>query len=352
MRYRVIGTDGLEHELASLPDWDALIRAGLLQHDSLYWDEEAARWRPVTRLETYRKAKQLIGDSEGPANSTPAEIDSDTAAATLPEAWPEPDFQAPPRPRQKWRIENLLAVAIGGIVCAALIVALWIGNASRMPAVLSQIPPRAYLALFLIAALFVAEEFLWLLLRMLQFRRSSFFSRLSVQAVAALITGAAIYVASVAAPDLSRWAAWGERYGLHLEPNFPRRLVNVVLYADPATALNVIFVQNVAVVAIIYALAFFLASGPFLPRLGFLKRSVASIAIAAMLFGTVHMALVPLLSPPPGRAPPRLSQAPADQPRDQAVALAAFSSATRTPPSGFASPDCALQQSHRVRGSA
>ena len=301
MAYRVIGSDGLERELGALADWVAAIRSGAVDDAGLFWNAPEGRWARVASLEIYGRAKAMARSGAGTEPEAAPPCAMDRVADPQPTG-PSGDAAAPERvPRRR----RGMALALGAL--ALLILAAWWAGGAQSAAgtVLARLPWQAWLGAAVLIGLIVAEEFHWIALGVLGFRRSTFRTRFAVQAFSASLTALALYAVSRNPDYFGRWYVWAnQRYGVRAEPDFFEKFVAALANGDAKSALVFAFVQHAVLLGGLHACAV-LATSAVLLRIDLVRNLFASLLVAAMVFGTLYMALAPASSAPPRRGTDR-----------------------------------------------
>jgi len=277
----VIGADGVERDMAGLPDWIAAIRSGAVEPASLFLDREMRRWRPVSNLDIFEEALRAVAiqASGGELRYETVDLESRPSA-------PQDSGSDSESVTKQARNSARLWAASAAVVLVAL--AAWAAGSGLLGSVemvIRQIPELALIGGVAVLFLVVAEEFYWFAASMVGVRSTGPIRRFALQVLSLLTTGLLLYVA------FEFFSTAGFQPSLRF------------------------FERNVAVVGVAYAVSLFLWSIPLLRGTDATpaRKALASTVASAMVAGTLYMAVAPSVrhevTPPPPRMTPRPSGA-------------------------------------------
>jgi hypothetical protein len=263
--HRVIGRDGIEREIVTTADWIAAVQSNTVDEECLFFDPEAKRWRPVTDLSMYNSAAAAVASgltAGGPRDFSAVTKNSVSETEVPPQSELRPSVVAiggvPRRSAAVWWF--LIVVGLLALLIWTATPALW----SDFQSGLRRVPLIALLAGAVLVIL-LAEEVHWFALRLVGLTGTRPGRRFGVQILSLLTAALVSYFAfgpfAVSAPEVA--------------------LVS--------------FVRNAPAIGAIYAVVLFLWSLPLiaLPIAARGKKALASLLAAAMLVGTLYMALAP-----------------------------------------------------------
>ena len=271
--YRVIGADGFERDMAGLADWILAIRSGAVEPQSLFFDSETLRWRPVSELSIFFEAEQAVAsDAIGVGGRSGGVKPESGRAPTLDLDSGSENILA--RARSSTFLWAALAVAVATALAA------WAAGSALAAAVqmlVWQAPEPARIGAATVLFVILGEEFHWFVATMVGMRSTSPARRFMLQVLSLLTTWVLLYAAF----------ALFSTNGFELNAGF--------------------FVRNATLVGLAYALSLFLWSIPLLRGTNATpaRKMLASIITSAMLAGTVYMGLAPFVRH--GDAAPKVS---------------------------------------------
>ena len=246
--YRVIGADGVERTMSDLSDWIVAIRSGAVEPRSLFLDDEAQRWRPVSDLDVFDEAKQATEVSEARYRSNGSKAESG------------------PEKLAKRKRNSTLGWAVAATVALIAFTAWAAGSVlvAGVETLIRRIPDPVRIGGAAVLFVILAEEFYWFSLMMFGVR-TSFVRRFALQALslptASVLLYAAFALFSTEAFEPSRW----------------------------------FFVKYAAFAGAAYAVSLLLWSILLLrgPDATAAKKALAGLVASIMLVGTLYMAVTP-----------------------------------------------------------
>ncbi|HMA70204.1 MAG TPA: hypothetical protein VKP67_01740 [Xanthobacteraceae bacterium] len=282
IQYRVIGTDGVERDMAGLPDWIAAIRSDAVEGGCLFLDGETARWRPVSHLDVFNKAIQAVDIEARGGKFRHEAVDLESCPSAL---------QDPVSDSESFTKQARNSMLLWGVSAAVVLVALaaWSagpGLQATVEAFIRQIPKPALIAGAAVLFVLLAEEFYWFAVILVGVRSTGATRRFALQVLSLLTTGLLLYVA----------------FAFLSAEGFQRSFLRF-------------FASNVAIVGVVYAVSLFLWSIPLFRGTDATpaRKALASTVASAMVAGTLYMAVVPSVrneaAPTPTRTAPRPSGA-------------------------------------------
>ena len=281
IQYRVIGTDGVERDMAGLPDWIAAMRSGAVEAGCLFLDREMQRWRPVSHLDIFDEATQAVAIEASRGEFRHEAVDLETRRSGLQESGSDSENVTKQPPNSAW----LWAASAAVVLMAIAAWAVGSGSPATVEMLVRQIPEPVLIGGAAVLFLVLAEEFYWLAVSMVGIRSTCPTRRFALQILSSPTTGLLLYVG----------------FALFSTEGFQPTLR--------------FFARNVAVVGIAYAVSLFLWSIPLLrgkdatPA----RKALASAVASAMVAGTLYMAVAPSArheaTPTPSRMAPRPSGA-------------------------------------------
>lgn len=246
--YRVIGADGVERTMSDLSDWIVAIRSGAVEPRSLFLDDEAQRWRPVSDLDFFDEAKQATEVSEACYRSNGSKA----------EGGPEKLAKRKRNSTLGWAVAALVAlIAFTAWAAGSVLVA-------GVETLIRRIPDPVRIGGAAVLFVILAEEFYWFSLMMFGVG-TSFVRRFALQALslpsASVLLYAAFALFSTEAFEPSRW----------------------------------FFVKYAAFAGAAYAVSLLLWSILLLrgPDATAAKKVLAGLVGSIMLVGTLYMAVTP-----------------------------------------------------------
>jgi len=280
--YRVIDADGVERDMAGLPDWIAAIRSGVVEPRCLFLDCETRRWRPVSNLDIFDEAMQAAAIEASGGEFQYEAVDLESRPSAL---------QDPVSDSESFTKQARNSALLWGVSAAVVLVALaaWSagpGLQATVEAFIRQIPRPALIAGAAVLFVVLAEEFHWFAVRLVGVRSTGPTRRFALQVLSLVTTGLLLYVA------FAFFSTEGFQPGLQS-----------------------FFARNVAVVSVVYAVSLFLWSIPLFRGTDATpaRKALASTVASAMVAGTLYMAVVPSVrneaAPTPTRTAPRPSGA-------------------------------------------
>jgi hypothetical protein len=279
--YRVIGADGVERDIAGLPDWIAAIRSGAVEPGCLFLDREKRRWRSVSDLDVFDEAVQAVTREASGGEFRYEAVDVESGPSVIQDSGSDSKSFA-----KRARNSALLWAALAAVVLVAL--AAWAAGSGLLATVemfIRRIPEPALIGGAAVLFVVLAEEFYWFAVSMVGVRNTGPTRRFALQVLSLLTTGLLLYVAF----------AFFSTEGFQPSLRF--------------------FARNVAVVGVAYAVSLFLWSIPLLRGTDATpaRKALASTVASAMVAGTLYMAVAPSVrhevTPTPARMTPRASGA-------------------------------------------
>ena len=258
--HRVIGTDGVERDIVGSADWIAAVRSNTVDDGCLFFDPELQRWRPLRELETYSAAVAMV---DGPRNLSAVMEGSATETHVWQGSESRPFLFAArgllARSAPVW----WFVVVVGTVALLAWAAGLSLRSGLQFAA--RSVPPPALIVGVVCVLILLAEEFHWFALRLVGVTTSRLTERLGVQ-VGALLTAA-----------LTSYFVLGQ----------------ISLTASEVALLG--FVRNAVAIGGFYALSVFLWSLLLITSSSgaVTKKTLASVLVAAMLIGSLYLALAP-----------------------------------------------------------
>ena len=241
--YRVIGRDGVERDIVSRADWMAAIQSNAVDEGCLFFDPKAQRWRPLSELDLYSSAISAITTARPGKNSgSETHVSPGSGSRTLSFAY-------------SFALSSVL-VAVGAIAFLT-----W---TSHFQLTALRIPFFVLIAGMALIFILLGQEFHWFALRLLRVTDTRLAQRLGAQLGSLLTTAFLSYLA--------------------LGP----------ISLDTLEAVFFTFDKNAVLIGGIYAPALLLWSLIMQRRDALAKKALASVLAAAMLIGTLYMALTPL----------------------------------------------------------
>ena len=277
--YRVIGADGVERDMAGLPDWIAAIRSGAVEAGCLFLDREARRWRSVSDLDIFDEAMQAVAREASGGEFRYGTVDLESRPSALQDSGSDSESFAKQARNSAW-----LWAASAAVVLVAL--AAWAagsGLRGSVEMVIRQIPEPALIGGVAVLFVVLAEEFYWFAASMVGVRSTGPTRRFALQVLSLLTTGLLLYVA------FAFFSTEGFQPGLQS-----------------------FFARNVAVVGVAYAVSLFLWSIPLLRGTDATpaRKALASTVASAMVAGTLYMAVAPSVRHEVTPTPPRMTPRP------------------------------------------
>jgi hypothetical protein len=257
--YRVIGADGVERNMSDLSDWIVAIRSGAVEPRSLFLDQDAQRWRPVSDLDIFDQAKQAEEVGGARHRSSGSKAESGPSAIQGSGSGPE---NVGKRARS-----STLAWAIAATVALIAFTA-WAAGSGLVVAVqtlISQTPDPVRIGGAAVVFVILAEEFYWFSLMIFGIRSTGFVRRFALQALSLLTTCVLLY----------------EAFAFFAAEAFDFSLRFFATYAAFAGA---------AYAGSLLLCSILLLRGPDATPT---KKALASIVASIMLAGTCYMAVTP-----------------------------------------------------------
>ena len=312
---RVICADGVERTIGTGREWADAFKSGTVTGQSLVWDTQALRWKPVAELDLDFGAG---GPSWSEAAAAPDLASEDGfgggAGAHDVRSDAELDRQGAASSRTGAATRTLLTA----IVCALGLAGAWAaltGEAARLSAPAAAVLERVPWPVYALIGLIVAEEFLWFALRLLRVRGTGFARRLLVQALAMASTAVALYALSLPTIVLDLWVRLGGSIGLAVDATVPERIIAALSSGAARQAASLALVQQPVFTGTIFGAAALFWALVLLRKATAARRAAATLIATAMIIATLHMVLTPALKQGRPGGPPPPPAGPAANPR-------------------------------------